>query len=97
MRRRSVLVQDELASVLVGAPQHPGLQGCCPVMAWSLSSALPSQDLGAVWERVGLEQLLMFSQDRGEVLWQAVSCRALLSCDCPSRSWLSTQLHMTMS
>lgn len=39
----------------------------------------------------------MFSQGRGEVLWQASSCRALLSWDCPIRSCLSTQLHITMS
>lgn len=28
-----MLVQDELASVLVDTPQHTGLQGCCPLSA----------------------------------------------------------------
>ena len=46
--RKSVLVRDELAS---DTPQYAGLPGCCLLTAWGLSGALPSQDLGAVWER----------------------------------------------
>lgn len=80
-----MLVQDKLASALVDTPQHAGLQGCCLLTAQGLSNALPSQDLGALWEGARLEQLLMLFQDRGEVLWQAAGCRAFLSWDCPQQ------------
>lgn len=104
-----MLDQDELASALADTLQHAGLQGCCLLTAQGLSSALPSQDLGAFWERARLEQLLMLSQDRGEVLWQAAGCRSFLSWDCPQQelpehtaalhqvtSWLALSFHFCL-
>lgn len=43
-----MLIQDELASALVGTLQHTGLQGSCPFTARDLGGALPSQDLGCL-------------------------------------------------